>query len=145
MAAWPHCGGPEFEFAQGRHSADMAHHAFALGVGMIDVWSFSQTWTARLAKDALATISVDDTLVVDEIGGGLADRALRNPGRDSLLLQLGQEALEICAVMATGCARTGGRCGPRWRLEAGGEGLCECRSSEHGKSDRTEQEGRLRK
>ena len=61
----------------------------------------------HLAEYALAAIAIDDALVVDEIGRGLADRALRNAGRNRLLFQFGQKAIETRAVMATGCTRNG--------------------------------------
>ena len=74
----------------------------------------------HLAEHALTAVAVDDALVVDEVGGSLADRALRNPSRQCLLLQVGQKAIEVRAVMATGCARNwrGARRGRKFRRDA---------------------------
>ena len=40
-----------------------------------------------LAEHALAAVAVDDALVVDEVGRGLGQRALRDAGRDGLRLR----------------------------------------------------------
>jgi hypothetical protein len=82
----------------------------------------------HLAEHALAAVAVDDALVVDEVGGGLGQRALRDAFRHCLLLEVGEEAIERHAVVTgrrTGRARSGGgllpghrrdrrpgRCGP---------------------------------
>ena len=63
----------------------------------------------HLPKHALAAVTVDDALVVNEIGRGFRDRALRDAGRDRLLLQIGEETIKTCAIVAGGGAR-GGRC-----------------------------------
>ena len=67
-----------------------------------------------LAEHALAAVTVDDALVVDEVRRGFGHRALRHAGGDRLLFQVGKEAVEIHAVVqdaarglgaaATGCS-----------------------------------------
>jgi hypothetical protein len=47
------------------------------------------------------------TLVVNQVGRGLAERALRHPGGDSLLFQISEEAIEACTIVASGRARGG--------------------------------------
>ena len=74
----------------------------------------------HLAEHALAAVAVDDALVVDEVGRGLGQRALRDALRHGLLLEVGEETVERHAVVTgrrTGRARSGGR-----RLLAGGTG-----------------------
>src|SRR4029079_11624029 len=72
---------------------------------------------------ALATVAVDDALVVDQIGRGFGQRALRDALRYGLLLQVGEEAIETHAIV-TRRAAARGRCnGPRDRLLAGCRGL----------------------
>ena len=63
----------------------------------------------HLPEHALAAVAVDDALVVDEVGRGFRERALRHPGRDGLLFQLGEEAIERHAVVAGRAARAGRR------------------------------------
>ena len=65
----------------------------------------------HLAEHALAAVAVDDALVVDEVGRGLGQRALRDALRHRLLLEVGEEAVERHAVVTgrrTGRARSGG-------------------------------------
>ena len=75
------------------HPVDRGHAAGELG--------------EHLPEHALAAIAVDDALVVDEIGRGFRQRALRHAGRDRLRFQVGEEAIETHAVVA-GCAARGG-------------------------------------
>ena len=77
------------------HAIDRCHPAGELG--------------KHLAKHALAAVAVDDALVVDHAGRRFGERALRHPGRDRLLLQLGQEAVERHAVMASRATAQHGR------------------------------------
>ena len=93
----------------------------------------------HLTEHALAAITVDDALVVDEIGRGLADRALRNAIRKRLLLQLRQEAIEAGAVMATGRARNDSAGSSRRRGKSGRHRLRPRGACEHRKSDRARQ------
>ena len=65
----------------------------------------------HLSEHALAAVAVDDTLVVDEVGRSLADRALRDARGHRLLFQFSEEAVERQAVMAGG--GTGDRRGRR--------------------------------
>src|SRR6185369_15666676 len=81
----------------------------------------------ELAEHALAAVAVDDALVVDEVGRGVRDRALRHPGGDRLLFHIGEEAIETRPIVAGRRARrrrarpgNGGFCG--WRRELGGGG-----------------------
>jgi hypothetical protein len=57
----------------------------------------------HLPEHPLAAVAVDDALVVDEIGRGFRQRALRDAGGDSLLFQVGEETIETHAAV-TGCA-----------------------------------------
>ena len=67
----------------------------------------------HLPEHALAAVAVDDALVVDEIGRGFRDRALRNAGGDGLRLQIRQEAVERHAAVAGRRAAWWGH-GPGW-------------------------------
>ena len=72
----------------------------------------------HLAEHALATVAVDDALVVDEVGRGLGQRALRDALRHGLLLEVGEKTIEAHAIVA-GRATAWGHCrGPRDRLLA---------------------------
>ena len=61
----------------------------------------------HLAEHALAAVAVDDALVVDEVGRGFGQRALRDAGRHGLLLQVGEKAIEAHAIVARRAAARG--------------------------------------
>ena len=61
-----------------------------------------------LAEHALATVAVDDALVVDQIGRGGSQRALRHALGYSALLEVGEKLVERRAAMARSRARRGG-------------------------------------
>ena len=60
-----------------------------------------------LPEHALAAVAVDDALLVDEIRRGFRERLLRHAGGNRLLFQVGEEAVELRAVMARRRARGG--------------------------------------
>src|SRR5437763_12501241 len=62
----------------------------------------------HLAEHALAAVAVDDALVVDEIGCGFGQSALRDALRHCLLLEVGQETIEAQAIVARRAAARGG-------------------------------------
>ena len=70
-----------------------------------------------LPEHALAAVAVDDALLVDEIRRSFRERPLRHAGGNRLLFQVGEEAIEIRAVMARRGARGGG--GRRSRRSGG--------------------------
>ena len=76
----------------------------------------------HLAEHALAAVAVDDALVVDEVGRGLGERALRHAGRDRLLLEVGEEAVERHAVVTGRRAGRGAAAGG-WPGTAAAGGL----------------------
>ena len=78
----------------------------------------------HLAEHALAAVAVDDALVVDEVGCGFGERALRHAGGDRLLPEVGEEAIETHAVVAGRAAARGGGGRPRRCWRAARSGCC---------------------
>ena len=78
----------------------------------------------HLAEYALAAVAVDDALVVDEVGRGLGQRALRHALRHRLLLEVGEETIERHAVVTGGGTGRAGALAAGWpgTLAAGGLG-----------------------
>src|SRR5207237_9653082 len=73
-----------------------------------------------LAEHALAAIAVDDALVVHEVGRGLGEGALRDAGGSRLLFEIGEEAIEVGAIMTGGGAGRGGSGWSSWRCNRWG-------------------------